>query len=217
MRVIIVDDAVLLREGIARLLTEAGLDVVSQSGDATSLLDDVAIHVPDLVVLDIRMPPTHTTEGLEAALALREQFPDLGVLLLSQHIETRYAFELIASGAAGVGYLLKDRVMDVGSFIASVERVASGETAIDPLVVSRLLDRERRDNPLDQLTPREREVLGLLAQGRDNGQVAAALHLNERTVESHIARIFSKLGLLPEVEGHRRVHAVLTYLEHAPV
>lgn len=215
-RVVLVDDAVLLREGIARLLAEAGLDVVAQLDDAEQLVLRVEQLEPDLVVLDIRMPPTHTTEGLRAALRLRAARPGTAVLLLSQHVETRYAVELVADDARGVGYLLKDRVVDVESFLSAVRRVAAGDTAIDPLVVQRLLGRERRDNPLDALTGREREVLALLAEGLDNAQVADRLVLAERTVESHIANIFTKLDLHPGTEGHRRVHAVLTHLEHAP-
>lgn len=216
MRVILVDDAVLLRSGVARLLGDAGIEVVAEAGDAEGLEELVAEFGPDLVVLDIRMPPTHTTEGLEAALALRTAHPEVAVLVLSQYVETRYAFELIEGGAASVGYLLKDRVADVDDFVATVRRVAAGDTAIDPLVVSRLLERERRNNPLDTLTAREREVLALMAEGHDNATVATKLVLNPRTVETHVGNIFTKLGLLQETEGHRRVQAVLTWLQNAP-
>ena len=217
LRVIVVDDSVLLREGIVRLLTEAGIDVVGQLGDATELEAHVAELQPDLVVLDIRMPPTNTTEGLQAAVALRSSHPECAVLLLSQHVETRYAMELIADGAASVGYLLKDRIVDVDQFVAALRRVAGGDTAIDAEVVTRLVGRERRDNPLEPLSAREREVLSLMAEGHDNADLAELLVLNPRTVESHVSNIFTKLGLLPETEGHRRVRAVLTYLENAPV
>jgi len=213
LRVVVVDDSVLLREGIVRILTEAEIDVVGQLGDATdleSLVDELA---PDLVVLDIRMPPTNTTEGLQAAVALRQSHPECAVLLLSQHIETQYALELIADGAASVGYLLKDRVVDVDQFLAALRRVAAGETAIDSEVVTRLVGRERRSNPVDELSAREREVLSFMAEGHDNADLAELLTLNPRTVESHVSNIFTKLGLLPETEGHRRVRAVLTFLQ----
>lgn len=216
LRVVVVDDSVLLREGICRILDDAGIEVVAQLGDARTLEAVVEDLAPDLVVLDIRMPPTHTTEGLEAAVSLRKTHPECAVLLLSQFVETRYALELIADGAASVGYLLKDRVVDVDQFLASLRRVAAGDTAMDAEVVTRLVGRERRDNPIDQLSLREREVLSLMAEGRDNAEAAEVLSLNQRTVESHVSNIFTKLGLLPETEGHRRVRAVLTYLENAP-
>lgn len=216
MRVMLVDDAVLLREGIASLIGRAGHDVVAQLDDATSLLDEVARHGPDVVVLDIRMPPTHTTEGLEAALALRERRPHVGVLVLSQHIETRYALDLLATGAAGVGYLLKDRVADVDEFLAALERVGNGDTAIDADVVTRVVRRERRNNPLDRLTEREREVLSRMAEGHTNAGIADRLVLNLRTVETHVGNIFAKLDLMPEADVHRRVQAVLTYLADRP-
>jgi len=171
---------------------------------------------PDIVVVDIRMPPTHTTEGLEAAVELRRLQPERAVLVLSQHIETRYALDLIADGAGGLGYLLKDRVADVDDFVAALVRVAAGDTAIDPQVVARLVGRERRDNPLDALTGREREVLSLMAEGQSNATIALLLVVNQRTIETHISNIFSKLGLSPEAETHRRVRAVLTYLDNAP-
>ncbi len=189
--------------------------MVAERGDALDLPEVVGETKPDLVVIDIRMPPTHTTEGLEAAVALRKSHPEVAVIVLSQHIETRYAFELIEGSAEAVGYLLKDRVADIEEFVATVRRVAAGDTAIDPQVVARLLERERRDNPLDQLSDREREVLGLMAQGHDNAAIADHLVLNVRTVESHVSSVFTKLGLLIETEGHRRVKAVLTYLDHA--
>jgi len=216
LRVMVVDDSVLLREGICRILEDADIEVVAQLGDATTLEAVVEELAPDLVVLDIRMPPTNTTEGLEAAVSLRKTHPGCAVLLLSQYVETRYALELIADGAASVGYLLKDRIVDVDQFLAALRRVAVGDTAIDAEVVTRLVGRERRDNPIEQLSVREREVLSLMAEGRDNTEVATTLSLNPRTVESHVSNIFAKLGLLPETEGHRRVRAVLTYLESAP-
>lgn len=216
MRVMVVDDSVLLREGISSLLERAGHDVVAQLGDATELLRLAEEHDPDVVILDIRMPPTNTTEGLEAAVELRQVRPDAAVVLLSQHIETRYALDLIADGASGVGYLLKDRVADVDEFLAALERVAGGETAIDPEVVTRLVGRERRNNPLDRLTGREREVLSLMAEGHANTAIAGQLVLNLRTVETHVGNIFVKLDLAPEAETHRRVQAVLTHLHNAP-
>jgi DNA-binding NarL/FixJ family response regulator len=216
VRVILVDDAALLREGIASLLERAGHEVVAQRGDATDLVEVVARHRPDVVVIDIRMPPTNTTEGLEAAVALRAEYPGLGVMVLSQHIETRYALDLIATGAAGVGSLLKDRVADVDEFLDALGRVADGQTAIDPDVVTRVVQRERRNNPLDRLTGREREVLALMAEGHSNATIAARLVLNLRTIETHVGAILTKLDLPPESEAHRRVRAVLTYLANAP-
>ena len=216
MRVIVVDDAVLLREGLTRLLTEHGIDVVAQLPDATTLADCVAEHDPDLVVLDIRMPPTNTTEGLDAALKLRAERPDVAVLLLSQYIETQDALSLIEDGAASVGYLLKDRIVDVDQFIGTLRRVAAGETAIDPHVVTRLVQRQRRSDPLEALTARELDVLGLMAEGQSNETIAASLTLNVRTVETHIGNVFTKLDLLPEADTHRRVRAVLLYLRAAP-
>ena len=216
MRVVLVDDSVLLRAGIASLLSGLGHDVVAELDDATDLVAVVDACDPDIVVVDIRMPPTHTTEGLEAAVELRRLQPERAVLVLSQHIETRYALDLIADGAGGLGYLLKDRVADVDDFVAALVRVAAGDTAIDPQVVARLVGRERRDNPLDALTGREREVLSLMAEGQSNATIALLLVVNQRTIETHISNIFSKLGLSPEAETHRRVRAVLTYLDNAP-
>jgi len=213
---VLVDDSVLLRAGIASLLSGLGHDVVAELDDATDLVAVVDACDPDIVVVDIRMPPTHTTEGLEAAVELRRLQPERAVLVLSQHIETRYALDLIADGAGGLGYLLKDRVADVDDFVAALVRVAAGDTAIDPQVVARLVGRERRDNPLDALTGREREVLSLMAEGQSNATIALLLVVNQRTIETHISNIFSKLGLSPEAETHRRVRAVLTYLDNAP-
>lgn len=213
MRAVIVDDSVLLREGVASLMRANGFDVTDTRPDAIGLVALVAERRPDLVVLDIRMPPTHTTEGLEAAVEIRRSAPDVAVLLLSQHVETRYAVDLIADGSGRIGYLLKDRVTDVDEFVEAARRVALGGTAIDPTVVSRLVGRHRRNNPLDLLTDRERDVLHRMAEGRSNAAIANALALTERTVESHVRNLFTKLDLLPEADDHRRVRAVLVYLQ----
>ncbi len=213
MRVVIADDAVLLREGIARLLEDAGFEVVAQAGDADDLVRKVAAHRPDVAVVDVRMPPTNTDDGLRAAVEIRRSQPEVGVLVLSQYVEERYALELIGENAEGVGYLLKDRVGDVERFHDAVRRVAEGGSALDPEVVGQLLGRRRRDDPLDELTPREREVLGLMAEGRSNHAIADGLVVTERAVEKHVTSIFGKLNLPPAVEDHRRVLAVLTYLQ----
>ena len=212
MRVIVVDDAALVREGVARLLSDHGFEVVAQLDDAEALVDAVETFGPDVVVTDIRMPPTHTVEGLRAALELRARRPEVGVLILSQHLESRYAIDLVRSGG-GVGYLLKERVGDVASFAEAVRRVGSGGTALDPEVVERLLGRARHQNPLDRLSQREREVLALMAEGRSNQVIAARLYLNAKTVESHVGSVFTKLDLLPEPDDHRRVLAVLAHLQ----
>ena len=212
MRVVLADDSVLLREGVARLLAEAGFDVVAQAGDAEDLLRKVGAHKPDVVVVDVKMPPTHTDEGLRAAREIRGRFPTMGVLVLSQYIEERYAVELLADGAEGIGYLLKDRVADVDRFRDAVRRVAEGGSVLDPEVVSQMLGRRRREDPLAELTPREREVLQSMAEGRSNQAIADHLVVTERAVEKHVTSIFSKLGLTPAAEDHRRVLAVLTYL-----
>jgi DNA-binding NarL/FixJ family response regulator len=212
MRVVVADDSVLLREGVVRLLTEHGFDVVGQAGDAEDLIRKVRAHKPDVAVVDIRMPPTNTDDGLRAALEIRAELPDTGVLVLSQYVEEGYALDLVGESAGGVGYLLKDRVADVDRFIDSVRRVADGGSALDPEVVSQLVGRARRDDPLDQLTPREREVLEFMAEGRSNNAIAELMVVTERAVEKHVTSIFGKLGLAPAPEDHRRVLAVLAFL-----
>jgi DNA-binding NarL/FixJ family response regulator/class 3 adenylate cyclase len=212
VRVVLADDSVLLREGIARLLEDAGFEIVAQSGTADDLLRHVGMHKPDVALIDIRMPPTQTDEGLRAAKEIRERWPDTGVLVLSQYVEPAYAMELLGENAEGVGYLLKDRVSDVDEFAAAVRRVAEGGSALDPAVVSQLVGRRRRDDPLDDLTPREREVLELMAEGRSNQAIAERLVITLRAVEKHVTSIFSKLRLPATAEDHRRVLAVLTYL-----
>ncbi|PTR44813.1 LuxR family two component transcriptional regulator [Rhodococcus sp. OK611] len=213
MRIVIAEDNAILRDGLAQLLIERGHKVVAIVGDATSLGTAVAEHLPDVAVVDIRMPPTFTDEGLVEAVALRRRFPEVGVLVFSQWVETRYAAELLAGRAAGVGYLLKDRVADVGEFVDALQRVAAGGTALDPEVVTQLIGSSRKAKALDALTPREREVLGLMAQGLSNAALAASLHVTERAVEKHIGNIFTKLDLPPSDGHHRRVLAVLRYLE----
>ena len=212
VRVVLADDSVLLREGIARLLEDAGFEIVAQSGTADDLLRHVGMHKPDVALVDIRMPPTQTDEGLRAAQQIRERWPDTGVLVLSQYVEPAYAMELLGENAEGVGYLLKDRVSDVDEFAAAVRRVAEGGSALDPAVVSQLVGRRRRDDPLEELTPREREVLELMAEGRSNQAIAERLVITLRAVEKHVTSIFSKLRLPATAEDHRRVLAVLTYL-----
>jgi DNA-binding NarL/FixJ family response regulator len=212
VRVVVAEDSVLLREGIVRLLSERGFEVVGQAGDAEDLLRKVGAHKPDVVVADIRMPPDNTDDGLRAALEIRKRHPDTGVLVLSAYVEEAYAMELVSDTAAGLGYMLKDRVADVGAFIDALRRVAAGGSALDPEVVSRLLGRSRRDDPLGELTPREREVLELMAEGRSNSAIAEQLVVTERAVEKHVTSIFGKLNLTPAAEDHRRVLAVLTFL-----
>jgi DNA-binding NarL/FixJ family response regulator len=212
VRVVVADDSVLLREGIVRLLVDAGFDVVAQAGDADELIRKVGAHAPDVAVVDVRMPPTNTDDGLRAAIRLREERPELGVLVLSQYVEPGYAQALLADNAAGVGYLLKDRVADVERFVDAVRRVAGGGSALDPEVVQHLVGRVRSDDPLARLTPREREVLEQMAEGRSNAAIAEAFVVSDRAVEKHVTSIFGKLGLAPAAEDHRRVLAVLAYL-----
>jgi DNA-binding NarL/FixJ family response regulator len=213
MRVVLADDSMLLREGIARLLTEHDFEIVAQAGDAEDLLRKVNAHKPDIAIIDVRMPPTHTDEGLRAAAEIRERFPGVGVLVLSQYVEERYAMELLQDSAEGIGYLLKDRVADLDRFVEAVRRVGEGGSALDPEVVSRLLGRRRQEDPLGTLSPREREVIELMAEGRSNHAIAEALVVTERAVEKHVTSIFSKLGLPPTQEDHRRVLAVLAYVK----
>jgi DNA-binding NarL/FixJ family response regulator len=215
MRIVIAEDSVLLRDGLTRLLAERGHEVVATAGDAVELLTAVAREDPDVAIVDVRMPPTFTDEGVRAALELRQRTPTLAVLVLSQYVEERYAGELLARDARGVGYLLKDSVTETRDFLESVDRVAAGGTAIDPEVVSQLLARARRGDPLDDLSPRERQVLSLMAEGRSNGAIAARLVVTERAVEKHVSSIFAKLRLPPTEGDHRRVLAVLRYLEAA--
>jgi DNA-binding NarL/FixJ family response regulator len=212
MRVALAEDSVLLREGMARLLQEAGFEVLWQAGDADDLLRKVRADAPDVAIVDIRMPPTFSDEGLQAAHVLAESNPDIGVLTLSQYVDTDYAMELIANGGRGRGYLLKDRVMDLEEFAEAVRRVAKGGSVIDPDVVSALVERRREPSPLDELTDRERDVLRLMAEGRSNQAIGAQMFLSAKTIEAHIRAIFMKLGLEPAPDDHRRVLAVLTYL-----
>jgi serine/threonine-protein kinase len=216
VRVAIADDAVLFREGLARLLVEAGFDVVGQAGDAAELLtivDGAATdRMPDVAVVDIRMPPTHTTEGLVAARAIRAGHPDVGVLVLSQYIETEHAIELLSDGAGGTGYLLKDRVSDLEGFRDAVRRVGEGGSAVDPEVIAQLVGRHRASDPIADLSDREREVLARMAEGRSNRAIGASLFLSGKTVEAHVRSIFMKLGLVPAPDENRRVLAVLAFL-----
>ena len=212
LRVVIAEDTVLLREGLRRVLTDAGLDVAGTAGDAGQLLKLVETSRPDVVLTDIRMPPDQSTEGLQAALEIRRRWPGTAVIVLSQHVETEHLFELLAGDPRGIGYVLKERVADVAQFTGAIRRVAAGESVIDSQVVSRLVARPRRDSPLETLTERELAVLALMAEGRSNHAIAAQLYMSPKTVETHVGSLFAKLGLLPAAEDHRRVLAVLTYL-----
>ncbi|MEU8585621.1 response regulator transcription factor [Streptomyces sp. NPDC048664] len=218
MRVVIAEDSVLLREGLTRLLTDRGHEVVAGVGDGEALVKTITElaergELPDAVVADVRMPPTHTDEGVRAAVQLRKAYPDLGMLVLSQYVEEQYATELLADSSRGVGYLLKDRVAEVREFVDAVVRVAQGGTVLDPEVVAQLLGRSRKQRVLSALTPREREVLGLMAEGRTNAAIARQLVVSDGAVEKHVSNIFTKLGLSPSGGDHRRVLAVLTYLK----
>jgi DNA-binding NarL/FixJ family response regulator len=214
LRVVIAEDAVLLREGLRRVLDDAGLEVAGTAGDAQRLLQLVGSLRPDVVLADVRMPPTQTTEGLLAARQIRRQWPGTAVVVLSQHVETGLLFDLLADDPRGVGYILKERVADIGQFTAAIRRVAAGESVIDPEVVSRLVARPRRDSPLETLTARERDVLALMAEGRSNQAIATQLWMSPKTVETHVGNIFTRLRLAPATEDHRRVLAVLAFLRH---
>ena len=212
LRAVIAEDSTLLREGIARLLEEAEIEVVGQAGNASELLLKVRSYRPDVAIVDIRMPPSQTDEGIRAALEIRARYPETGVLVLSQHVAHSYAVELVGESAEGVGYLLKDRVGDVADFTAAVRRVAEGGSALDPLVVAELVGRNRKSDPLSALSPREQEVLELMAEGRSNQAIGARLFISPRAVEKHITSIFTKLRLPAAPEDHRRVLAVLRFL-----
>jgi DNA-binding NarL/FixJ family response regulator len=212
MRVVVADDVMLTREGIAHLLDEAGIEVVAQAEDADGLLREVRLKQPDAAIVDIRMPPTHTDEGLVAAQRIRTDHPAIGVLVLSQYVEPSYAMRLLEEHPERVGYLLKQRVFDVAVLVDALRRIHEGETVVDPTIVSRLVGRQRRENPLAELTPRESEVLGLVAEGLSNGAIASRLFVTERTVEAHVKQVFQKLGLAVSPDSHRRVLAVLAYL-----
>ena len=212
MRVVVADDSMLTREGIVRLLRDAGLEVAAEAEDAEGLLREVRQSRPDVAVVDIRMPPTHTDEGLVAAQSIRAQHPEVGVLVLSQYVEPSYAMRLLEDQPGRVGYLLKERVFDIATVIDALRRIMDGETVIDPTIISRLVRRHRRNDPLTRLTEREREVLGLIAEGLSNRAIAARLFITERTVEAHSTQIFLKLGLSESADWHRRVLAVLTFL-----
>ena len=212
MRVVVAEDVMLTREGIVRLLDEAGVEIVGEAEDADGLLRQVGLNSPDVAIIDIRMPPTHTDEGLVAAQTIRARHPDVGVLVLSQYVEPSYAMRLIEDQPERVGYLLKERVFDIATVVDALRRIVDGETVIDPTIVSRLIGRRRRHDPLSLLTDREREVLALIAEGLSNRAIAARLSVTERTVEAHVTQIFLKLGLPESPEQHRRVLAVLTFL-----
>jgi DNA-binding NarL/FixJ family response regulator len=212
MRVVVADDVLLTREGIVRLLQDAGIDVIGEAEDAEGLLRNVRLDRPDVAIVDIRMPPTHTDEGLVAAQSIRAEHPEVGVLVLSQYVEPSYAMRLIEDHPERVGYLLKERVFDIATVVDALRRIVDGETVIDPTIVARLMGRRRRQDPVSQLTEREREVLGLIAEGMSNRAIAGRLFVTERTVEAHITQILQKLGLAESPDQHRRVLAVLTYL-----
>jgi DNA-binding NarL/FixJ family response regulator len=212
MRVVVADDVLLTRQGIVSLLQDAGVDVVGEAGDAEGLLRNVRLDRPDVAIVDIRMPPTHTDEGLVAAQSIRADHPEIGVLLLSQYVEPSYAMRLVEDHPERVGYLLKERVFDIATVVDALRRIVDGETVIDPTIVARLVARRRRQDPLSQLTGREQEVLGLIAEGMSNRAIASRLFITDRTVEAHVTQIFQKLGLVESPDQHRRVLAVLTFL-----
>jgi DNA-binding NarL/FixJ family response regulator len=212
MRIVIAEDSAVIRAGLAEILTDRGHEIVAAVGDAEALKDAVAAHLPDVAIVDVRMPPSHTDEGLRAAIAIRRDHPAVGILVFSQYVETRYAADLLAARSGGVGYLLKDRVANVAEFTDAIARIAAGGTALDPEVVSGLLNASRHASTLAALTAREHDVLALMAEGRSNSAIADQLMVSERAVEKHISNIFSKLGLPPSDSDHRRVLAVLAYL-----
>ncbi len=212
MRVVVADDVLLTREGIVRLLTDAGVEVLAQAEDADGLLRLVRLHRPDVAIVDIRMPPTHTDEGLLAAQSIRAEYPDIGVLVLSQYVEPGYAIRLAEEHPERIGYLLKERVFDIATVVDALRRIMDGETVIDPTIVARLFGRRRRMDPLSELTAREREVLGLIAEGMSNRAIASRIFVTERTVEAHVTQIFQKLDLPASTDQHRRVLAVLAFL-----
>ena len=213
MRVVIADDSLLIRDGLAALLRDAGIDVVAQTDNADDLMVEVAMHRPDVAIIDVRMPPTHTDEGLRAAEELRPRHPDVGILILSQHVEVGIATRLLAESPAGLGYLLKDRVTDLDDFTAALDRIAGGGSALDPNVVSQLLAHgSQADDPINSLTPRERQVIELIAEGRSNKGIGERLVITERAVQKHVTSIFSKLGLAHSDDDHRRILAVLAYV-----
>ncbi|HKP89503.1 MAG TPA: response regulator transcription factor [Thermoleophilaceae bacterium] len=212
MRVVVADDSLLVRQGVIRVAEEAGFEVVAQAADLDDLMRKTRAHKPDAVVVDIRMPPDHADEGLRAAAAIREELPGTGVLVVSQYVDEHYALQLLSNGTEGVGYLLKDRISDPVRFAEAIERVADGGSALDPEVVSFMVRRKSRDDPIDQLSPRERDVMELMAEGRTNRAIAAELVVTERAVERHVTSIFGKLGLSNQGDDHRRVLAVLAYL-----
>jgi DNA-binding NarL/FixJ family response regulator len=213
VRIVIAEDSVLLRAGLTRILADAGEDVVATVGDAEELLRVVRLHQPDLAIIDVRMPPNHTDDGLRAALQIRSEFADVGILVLSQYVEERYATDLLGANTGAVGYLLKDRIADIGEFLGAVRQVADGGTVLDPEVVAQLLARSRRHDPLERLTAREREVLDLMAEGRSNTAIARVLVVSDKAVEKHVGNIFTKLDLPPAADDHRRVLAVLQWVK----
>ena len=213
MRIVIAEDSVLLRAGLTRILADAGEDVVATVGDAEELLRVVRLHRPDLAIIDVRMPPNHTDDGLRAALQIRSEFADVGILVLSQYVEERYATDLLGANTGAVGYLLKDRIADIGEFLGAVRQVADGGTVLDPEVVAQLLARSRRHDPLERLTAREREVLNLMAEGRSNTAIARKLVVSDKAIEKHVGNIFTKLDLPPTTDDHRRVLAVLQWVK----